>query len=140
MKQIKKKGLNNQIGAYGEQIAAKHYINQGYLVISTNYLKPWGEIDLVARETTQNREIIRFVEVKTVSYETKSDLQQAVSHGTWRPEEHVHKQKLVRLYRTIDTWIHENNYAGDWQIDICAVRVVPREKFATVKLLENIIE
>jgi hypothetical protein len=33
----------------------------------------------------------------------------------------------------------DNNYDGEWQIDVLAVRIVPREKYATVKYLENII-
>ena len=79
------------------------------------------------------------IEVKTVSYETKGDLERAVSYGTWRPEENVHYKKIQRLNRAIESWLAENNYEGEWQIDVCSVRVVPREKFATVMILPNVI-
>lgn len=135
MKQNEKRGEKNQIGAYGEEIAAKYLKNKGFSILDRNYLKKWGEIDLVARGTNG----IHFVEVKTVSHETKSALQAAVSRGTWRPEENAHPQKLRRLHRAIETWISEQSYEGDWQIDVIAVRVVPREKYATAKYLPNII-
>ena len=83
MKQRLKQGEKNQIGAYGEQIAVNYLKKQGFIILDTNYLKKWGEIDVVARKTS----IIHFVEVKTVSYETQHRLKAAVSHGTWRPEE-----------------------------------------------------
>jgi putative endonuclease len=139
MKQTSKKGLKNQIGGYGEQIAANYLTKQGFSIVEQNYLKKWGEIDIVARETANKSIIIHFVEVKTVSYETKPDLERAVFHGTWRPEENVHYKKIQRLNRAIESWIVENDYNGDWQIDVCSVRVVPREKYATVMFLPNVI-
>ena len=139
MKQDQKQGKKNQTGAYGEQIAVNYLKKNGFLILDTNYLKKWGEIDIVARETQQKSQTIHFIEVKTVSYETKSDLQKAVSHGTWRPEENVHYAKIQRLNRAIESWIMEHSYDGQWQIDVMAVRIVPREKYATVKYLPNVI-
>jgi putative endonuclease len=139
MKQSDKKGIKNKIGAYGEQIAVKYLENKGFKTLDTNYLKKWGEIDIVSRETRQNKHIIHFVEVKTVSYETKEMLKNAVSYGTWRPEENVHPAKLQRLYRTIESWLMEKNCDFDWQIDIISVRIVPRERYVTVKYIPNIV-
>lgn len=110
-------------------------MRKGYTVIGRNYLKIWGEIDVIA----QKEGILHFVEVKTVSYETKADLVEAVTHGTWRPEENVHAFKLEKLSRAIESWLMENKYGGKWQIDVAGVRIVPRETFATVKMLENVI-
>lgn len=135
MKQDQKDGQKNKIGAIGEKIAANYLKKQGIEVLATNYLKKWGEIDIVARETAK----IRFVEVKTVSYETKQDLQIAISRGTWRPEENVHPKKLQRMHRAIESWIVEHQYEGDWEIDVIAVRIVPREKYASVKYISNVI-
>ncbi len=139
MKQSDKKGERNKIGAYGEDIAARYLEKQNHTIIGRNYLKKWGEIDIVSRETIENKEIVHFVEVKTVSYETKDQLQKAVSYGTYRPEENVHPQKVQRMHRTIESWLLERDYSGEWQIDIISVRVVPREKYATVKYIPNII-
>ena len=139
MKQSEKQGKKNKVGALGEAVATEFLKNKGFSIENTNYLKKWGEIDIVARETTKNHVRIRFVEVKTVSYETKQDLKRAVSHETWRPEENVHPQKLKRLHRTIESWLLEHDYEGEWQVDVLAVRIVPREKYATVKCIENVI-
>jgi len=139
MKQANKQGKKNQIGAFGEKIAANYLKKKGFAVLDTNYLKKWGEIDIVARETVGSKQIMRFVEVKTVSYETKSALDHAVSHETWRPEEQVTTFKLQKLNRVIETWLSEHNCESDWQIDVIAVRIVPRERYATVTYLPNVI-
>ncbi len=139
MKQGNKKGEKNKIGAIGEDIAAKYLEKLGHKVIDRNYLKKWGEIDVVSRETIQNKQIIHFVEVKTVSYETKEMLNKAVSYGTWRPEENVHHKKIERMYRTIESWLMDKNSDSEWQIDVISVRIVPRERYATVKYIPNII-
>jgi putative endonuclease len=139
MKQIDKKGIKNEIGALGEQIAVNYLKKKGFSIIEVNYLKKWGEIDIVARGTTTKEPIIRFVEVKTVSYETKSELNQAISRGTWRPEENIHFKKIQRLNRAIESWITDNRYEGDWEIDVIAVRMVTREKYATAKYLPGIV-
>ncbi len=139
MKQSDKKGEKNKVGAYGEEIAAKYLKKLGHALVDQNYLKKWGEIDIVSRETIQNKDIIHFVEVKTVSYETKEMLQKAVSYGTWRPEENVHPKKIERMYRTIESWLMEKNSNAEWQIDVISVRIVPREKYATVRYIPNII-
>lgn len=135
MKQTDKQGKKNAVGACGEQIAVNYLIKKRFDILDTNYLKKWGEIDIVARETDK----IHFIEVKTVSYETKNDLKQAISRGTWRPEENVHAKKILRLNRAIESWIFEHKYDGEWNIDVVAVRIVPREKYASVKYIPNII-
>ena len=130
-----KKENNKNIGNYGEEISSRYLQRNGFEILDRNYLKKWGEIDIVARRTTK----IHFVEVKTVSYETKSLLLTSVSRGTWKPEDNVHAYKLRKLYRAIESWLMEHKYEGDWQIDVVAVKVVTREKYATVKYIPNII-
>jgi Holliday junction resolvase-like predicted endonuclease len=127
---------HNEIGKYGEDIAAKWCLRNGFVILDRNYLKKYGEIDIVARGTSG---IVHFIEVKSVSYETKTQLNASVSHGTWRPEENVHRDKQRKFMNTISAWLAEHRYDGKWQIDIFAVRMVPREKFATIKRLENVI-
>ena len=126
---------NKQVGRYGEDVAAKYLKNKGFEILSLNYLKKWGEIDIVARKEG----LVHFVEVKTVSYETRFDLESSVSRGTWRPEDNVHAHKIKKLSRAIESWLAEFRYEGEWQIDVMAVKIVPREKFATVKHIENVI-
>ena len=106
---------HNEIGKIGEDLATNWLKTEGFSIIERNYNKKWGEIDIVARGTTGK---VHFVEVKSVSYETKSDLEYAVTHETWRPEDNVHKDKQDRLKRAIQTWMLENKYQGEFQIEI----------------------
>ena len=134
-KNIGNKAKNKEIGRIGEEIAGNYLIKKGFTVLSKNYLKKWGEIDIVSRETNK----IHFIEVKTVSYETKVLLDQAVTRRTWRPEENVHAFKIKKLSRAIESWVMENDCNLEWQIDIVAIRIVPREKYASVKYIPNVI-
>lgn len=136
MKQISNTPKHIQVGKIGESIVRNYLSRNGFAVIDQNYLKKWGEIDIVSRETNGK---VHFVEVKTVSYETKKELEQAVARRTWRPEENVHKSKLTKLSRAIESWLMENSYDGEWQIDVAAVRIVPREKYASIKYISNVI-
>lgn len=126
-----------KIGNIGENIACKYLKRKDFEIIERNYLRKWGELDIVARGTDQK---VHFIEVKAVSHETRADLKQAVTRGTWRPEEQVHQFKLHQIAKAIETWLAENDYNGDWQLDIIAIRMVPREKYATVKMIENIVD
>jgi putative endonuclease len=123
------------IGNLGESVAARYLQDKGYDIVERNYWKKWGEIDIVCKRHDR----IHFVEVKSVSYETKELLEYAVTHETWRPEEQVHAFKMRQIQKAAETWISEHSYAGDVQVDVIAVRLVPRETFATVNLIENVI-
>ncbi len=127
---------HNEIGRIGEDIAARWLISKDFEILERNYLKKWGEIDIVARETGGK---VHFIEVKSVSYETKADLDRSVSHETWRPEDNVHKHKQDRLSRAIQSWLTEHSYTADFQIDIVTVRMVPCEKIARVKYIDNVV-
>lgn len=130
---------HNQIGSLGESIAAKWLTGKGYTIISTNYRLKWGEIDIIARSSEYKVSRIHFVEVKTVSYETPEKLNLTVPYETWRPEEKINPLKLKKLSRVIETWLIEKSYQGDWQIDGLSVHLVPRERYAKVLYIPNII-
>lgn len=134
-KDVKKLGTTKETGDLGEEVACKFLTERNYVIVEKNYWKKWGEIDIIA----QKRGVTYFVEVKTVSHETKDALHKAVSHETWRPEEQVHAFKLHQIEKAAETWLAETNYIGDWQIAVVAVRIVPRETYATVNFIENII-
>lgn len=157
----KSKKNNTKKGNLGEEIAAKYLKNKGFKILARNYRQTYGEIDIVAHETfahsqpslvsyetlgrgksvlfSRGTSIVHFVEVKSVSYETKEELAWAVSHETWRPEELVHAFKLNQIRKAAENWILEHTWGGEVQIDVVAVRMVPREKYATVKFLPGVI-
>ena len=49
------------VGAYGEQLAARHLRIKGYKILAANYRTGVGEIDIIAEKIN----VICFVEVKT---------------------------------------------------------------------------
>ena len=120
----------------GEDIASEWLTKKGFVILDRNYSRKWGEIDIVARGTGN---LLHFVEVKSVSYETRRNLEWSVARETYRPEENVHVNKQKRLKKAIQTWILDRRYKGLFQIDIIVVRVVLDEKFARVYYLDNVI-
>lgn len=54
---------NKRIGNLGEQLAADFLIKNGYTVLERNYRTPYGELDIIAKDT----DTVIFVEVKTRS-------------------------------------------------------------------------
>ena len=128
---------HNEIGKLGEDIACEFLEGKGLTIIERNFRKPYGEIDIVARETVPipifGRERYRFVEVKSVSCETDSP----VDSG-YRPEENVHPQKVKRLIRVIQVYL-ASHQVKDWQFDVLTVSINQWSKTARVRHLENII-
>jgi len=124
-------------------------MKHGYQIISRNYWKKWGEIDIVAKKD----QIISFVEVKTVSKDLTSNLnkdfvscetEKGVKHETldsYRPEDNIHPWKLKRLSRAIQTYIIENNITDedDWQFDAITVFLDIENKLAKVDHIKDII-
>lgn len=122
------------IGALGEDIAVQYLTDRGYAVVSRNYRKKWGEIDIIVTKG----KVVHFVEVKCVSYETRGLLQHSVTHETWRPEELVHHHKLHQIRKVAEAYIQNDSVTNTYQVDVIGVRCVPRETFATVLHIQNI--
>lgn len=143
---VKNKVDNTKTGNLGEKITASYLQKQGFTIVEQQYKRKWGEIDIIA----QKGALIHFIEVKSVTHETKADLEYAVSfpvqglsvqdrHETWQPEDLVHKHKQRQLKRIIETWIAQERYTGNIQVDVVVVRIVPRETYASVKMIENVV-
>lgn len=124
------------IGRLGEDIAVKHLENKGFTVIERNYLKKYGEIDLIA----QKDDIIHFIEVKSVSYESSSNVSR-VTPDNYRPEDNIHAQKLKRLSRTIQAYLLSKHQNEDpvWVFDVITVKIDVNKRQAHVKVLEDVV-
>ena len=120
---------SKRIGNLGEDIAVRFLEKRGYSVIERNYLRKVGEIDVIC----QKGEVVYFVEVKTVSRETVS----RETADTFRPEDNLHKNKLLRLERTINMYIEDRNIENDWEVMAVIVTIDTISKIARVKLLKD---
>lgn len=120
-------------GKIGEDLAVKHFVKLGYTILDRNYWKPWGEIDIVMRK----KGILHFVEVKSVSTAICSNSEKDDCH---MPEDNVHRWKLKRLERVIQTYLGEKNVSDEtlWQLDIVAVFVDFAAKRARIRITDDV--
>jgi len=125
---------HNEVGKIGEETACVFLVKRGFQIIEQNYWKKWGEIDIVAK----NKDILHFVEVKTVSRENLRSVP-CETIDEYRPEENVHPKKLERLSRTIQTYLLEKNYEGDWQFGVIAVFLDVKNREAKCRFIEDVV-
>ena len=116
-----------KLGDLGENIASNFLENKGFEIIERNYLKKWGEIDIITRKSG----VIHFIEVKSVTHGTFDD--------NYRPEENMHPQKLKRLSRAMQTYLIDRKLDCDWQLDLVTVKIDQQTRRAKIELIENII-
>ena len=81
------------LGRYGEDVAARHLVEQGIIVLDRNWRCELGEIDIVGRDG----DVLVVCEVKTRS---------GTSFGT--PLEAVTRTKAARLRRLAARWLADH--------------------------------
>jgi putative endonuclease len=136
-----------EIGKIGEDCACKWLEKGGYKVIDRNYLKKWGELDIVAKKG----KILHFIEVKSVSRSTidvthvTSVAEQSSLRGRqnddYRPEDNMHSWKLKRLGRAIQSYLLDKDISDDidWQFDVVTVYIDIDKRQSKVFILEDVI-
>lgn len=107
-----------QIGKLGEQLAEKHLINKGFLIIGRNYRVRGGEIDLICRI----RSHYFFIEVKTRT---------SCSFGY--PEEALTFFKKRRLKTAILRYLAEQKRPVKWRVDLIAIELDKISKKAQLR-------
>ena len=88
-----------QLGRYGEEIAARHLMDDGLRVLDRNWRCSEGELDIVARDGPGT---LVFCEVKT---------RRSLRHGT--PVEAVDEEKSRRLRRLAAAWLKAHPRRAD---------------------------
>lgn len=100
------------IGAYGEDVAARHLAGLGLAVLERNWRCSEGEVDIVLRDGAT----LVICEVKTRT---------SVAAGT--PHEAITDAKLARLKRLGERWALERGVRPDGiRVDLVAVLRQPR--------------
>ena len=122
-----------QAGRVGEQIACIFLQSKGFSVIERNHRKPWGEIDIIA----EKENIIRFVEVKTLSQEKRSHVSR--ENDGYRPEEQVHPWKLRKIARTAEIYMNSRKDKREYQIDVIGVLLDMKSRRARCRLFEQVL-
>lgn len=96
-----------ELGAYGEDVAARHLVDQGMVILDRNWRCREGELDLVLRDGDD----LVACEVKT-------------RRGLWcgSPQEAVTRAKLDRLRRLALRWADERGLRPPGiRIDVVAI-------------------
>jgi putative endonuclease len=114
------------IGRMGEELAARYLVKKGFRILSRNYRKKIGEIDIIACDL---EDILIFVEVKTRHFS---------SYGT--PAEAVDFRKQQRIQRTAFLFMQERNLSASFcRFDIIEVYISSHEVYK-IRQIENAFE
>ncbi len=117
-------GRNAALGAYGEQVAARHLAGQGFVLLDRNWRCDEGELDLVLRDG----DVLVVCEVKTRT---------SVGHGS--PHEAVSEAKLSRLVRLAVRWVDAHDVRPqEIRVDLVAV-LRPRRGPALVEHVRGLV-
>jgi len=119
-------------GDTGEKIACAFLEKEGFKILNRNFLKKWGELDIVAEKD----KIIHFFEVKSMI----GSVSDTVSSGH-RLEDNVHGLKVKHISRMIETYLDEKGRGLDaeFQFHVLCVYMNIKTRRAKVEWLKNII-
>ena len=110
-----------KIGNIGEDFACSFLTDNGYQIIARNYLRSWGEIDIVSKSTDGT---LVFVEVKTMRH-----------NPSLTPEDNLTATKLDKLRRTCRAFCAANpdlvNERTGWRIDLIAITLPSGDGYLT---------
>lgn len=85
------------IGNLGEDLAVKFLLEKGYELLERNFFKPFGEIDIIAKD----KDYLVFIEVKA---------RKNVNFGF--PREFVNKNKIKKIQDVAQMYMLEKNLFG----------------------------
>jgi putative endonuclease len=97
-----------KLGQWGEEQARRYLQAQGCPLVATNWRCTAGEVDLIVVDG----DCLAFVEVRT---------RRGDAYGT--PEESITATKLARMAAVAETYVYENEWQGDWRLDVVAIQV-----------------
>ena len=98
------------LGKKGETIAKEHLLENSYSILEENWRYLKAEIDLIA----QKDDFIVFVEVKTRTYATFGQPEEAIS---------VKKQQL--MYELASEYMFREQYEEEYRFDIISIVLQP---------------
>jgi putative endonuclease len=111
------------LGKWGELIAAKHLAGLGYQIIAANHRTPFGEIDIIAQDGNE----LVFVEVKTRS-----------SNALGNPEGSVTVKKQQHILESAQHYlISLESQIDEWRVDVVAITGRPGNPKIDIQVFQN---
>ena len=113
-----------ELGRFGEKIAARYLKRKGYKIMEANFrYKNFGEIDLIVRKSNKKWLFFKklgdlvFVEVKT---------RLKVENSVFGPEHNITKFKQKQLLKLAKIYLAKHKlFEIPWQIDIISIEIDP---------------
>lgn len=109
----------SEVGKLGEDLACEYLVNKRFTIIERNFRKPWGELDIITKDSQGT---LVFIEVKTMRQSGNSTI------AGLRPEDNLTKAKLKKLQRTAQLYVSFNenlvNEKNGWRIDLIAINII----------------
>jgi len=104
------------LGNLGEDIACEYLKKKGYRILTRNYRKKYGEIDVIS--VAPNKTLV-FVEVKTMA---------AISDGeALVPEDQMTSAKLIKFRRVAQMFAASHldliSEKSGWQLDLVTISI-----------------
>jgi putative endonuclease len=128
-----KKVLNTRKkGDKGEDIACSFLLEKGFSILMRNYMKKWGELDIIAEKD----EITHFFEVKSVIGTMAHN-----NNDVHKPEDNVDGWKAKHIRRMIETYFAETTNTIDFSFEfhVLSVYMDTNNRKASVKWIKNVI-
>ena len=143
-------------GNIAEDIVISHLKNIGFHILDRNYLKKWGEIDIVAEKSQK----IHFIEVKSSIIRNTNNFIKTHDDGSWKiyvlndseavsretsitvnPVWNMTKNKKMRFSRIITTYLADKyrDNMPDFQVDLISALLDFYGKLAYISRIENIL-
>lgn len=127
---------NRKTGDKGEDIACFYLQKHGFIIQERNYLKRWGEIDIIAIKDS----ILHFIEVKSTIDKSVAFEYVRKSVG-YRPEENVNQSKVIKLRKMIQTFVNDRKYGNEVEFKFHIITVIFNSitRKARVTMIKDII-
>ncbi len=118
-------------GNIGENVACIFLEKRGFKIAVRNYMKKWGEIDIIAIKD----KVVHFFEVKSVTFNPVHD---SVSH---KAEDNVHGFKVRQIRRMVETFLEETNRGLDaeFHFHVLCVYLNMETRGARVKWIKDLV-
>lgn len=97
-------------GQRAEELAAEYLRDKGHKIVARNWRNRWCEIDVVSSKGRGRKKRVHFVEVK---------YRQDRLHGSGF--DYITPRKADQLKKAALNWITENEWDGDYSIDVASV-------------------
>ncbi len=118
-------------GNIGENVACKFLVGRGFSILTRNYAKNWGELDIVAIKD----KVIHFFEVKSVTFDFSK------SRFSHKAEDNVHGFKVRQIRRMVETFMSDTNMgmSSEFNFHVLCVYLNMGTRLARVKWIKNVI-